>query len=64
MPDEIELTGNVVWVLSWKYSDGSAYGIINVYSKRDTAKREMNTLAVHGNGMKVFIVEPILVVQD
>lgn len=62
--ETIELTGNVVWVLSWKYSDGSAYGIINVYSKKETAERELNTLSIHGDGMKTFIVEPIPVIQD
>jgi len=53
-----------IWVLSWKYFDGSAYGIIGCYKKKESADRELSVLEIHGDSFKAFIIEPIPVIAD
>lgn len=40
---------NFVWVLWWKYSDGSGMGVERVYSSESRAKADLALLTEHSN---------------
>jgi len=56
MNNEKEINGSVVYVLWWRYSDGSASGVIRVYENKETANEQKSMLEEHGDGMKQFEV--------
>ena len=38
-----------VFVVFWKYSDGSGCGIVRAYTEKETAERDLNMLRLHSN---------------
>jgi len=43
-----------MYVILWKYSDGSANGVVTAHLDKDVADSVMALLEKHGDGMKVF----------
>ena len=43
-----------VQVIYWKYSDGSACGVVRVYKNEETAEKDLLMLREHCQGMKDF----------
>lgn len=54
MRDENKMNGNAVYVLWWRYSDGSGAGVIRVYENKVTADEQKAMLEEHCDGMKRF----------
>lgn len=50
---------NPVYVLWWRYSDGSAAGVIKVFENEQTAKEQLDILIRHGDGLKKFDITPV-----
>ena len=49
-----------IFVITWKYIDGSGYGTVRAYELRQTAESDLQLLVAHGDGMKDFKIEEIL----
>jgi hypothetical protein len=42
---------NVIWILSWQYYDGSAYGVVRAYLNNEKrARADLELLSAEHNG--------------
>lgn len=48
-----------VYVLWWKYSDGSGAGVVRAYRIKEAADEDMEILKDLGDSMKEFAVTPV-----
>ena len=48
-----------VYVLWWKYSDGSGAGVVRAYQSSDKAEEDLKILKDHGDNVKEFSVTPV-----
>lgn len=54
------MDGEGVYVLWWKYSDGSGAGVVRAYRHKEDAEEDREILAGGvGDGMKEFFVVPV-----
>lgn len=49
----------LVYVVIWRYCDGSASGAVSAHGTKEAADRMVDLLALHGDGMKRFVVEAV-----
>lgn len=50
-----------VHVISWRYSDNSAFGIVGVYDSMDRVEQVLRLLSEHGDSMKEFKLRDVVV---
>ncbi len=48
-----------VFAITWRYHDGSASGLVDVFSEREQTERVMQILREHGDGMKAFLIDEV-----
>lgn len=49
-----------VWVLSWIYSDGSGYGVIESHYTKETAEQLLALLVKYGDSMKIYSINEVI----
>ncbi len=49
----------VIYVITWRYYDGSAAGVVSAHGTNEGAEHMVSILRQHCDGMKVFAIEPI-----
>lgn len=53
------MDGDGVYVLWWKYSDGSGAGIVRAYRIREDAQEDLKILEEVGDDSKEFSITPV-----
>lgn len=55
----METAEAAVWVLSWRYSDGSASGVLRAYVTEERAQHDMDLLSADTSTSKDYELEYI-----
>lgn len=54
-----------VWVITWRYYDGSGSGVVRVHESEEMGKRDMEMLQKHSNGsMRQYDLQPTHLVKN
>lgn len=48
----------IIYVVTWRYHDGSASGAVSAHDALKAAEHMADILRRHGDGTKVFAIEP------
>ena len=46
----------IIYVITWRYSDGSGSGVVRAYEQKDEAEEDMKFLDANGNTAKNFYI--------
>lgn len=53
------MTYKDIFVITWRYQDGSANGAVHAYEDESDANRDIEMLRRHGDTAKVFDLEQV-----